>query len=103
VKRNEVQDKTYGKHTSWKRGLEAGKKGESSSDNPYTLTDEMWKILRQRTYWELGRIEGAFTPSKERLKKERRHKHEEIHHIKELLKPKHKHKHKHGKHKHKHK
>jgi hypothetical protein len=98
-RRNETQKNTFGKHKSWKLGYEAGKRGESKTSNPYSIPEDTRKLLRQRAYWELGREEGVFTPSK-RIKA--KHTHDELKHIKELVKPKHKHhkhKEKHGKHK----
>jgi hypothetical protein len=93
--RNETNSKTFGKHKSYKRGVEAGKKGEPVTANPYTLTEEMWKILRSRAYWELGREHGAFTPSSKQLKKEKKARHEEHKRLKKLKERVKKHKHKH--------
>jgi hypothetical protein len=95
-KRNETQLKTYGKHNSWRKGYEAGKKGEPCTANPYTLTEEIQSLLRKRAYWELGREEGAFTPSRHQLKKEKKARKEELRRIKHLEK---RHKHGHDKHK----
>jgi uncharacterized protein involved in exopolysaccharide biosynthesis len=93
--RNEIQRKTYGKHKSWQRGLEAGEKGESATANPYTLSEEIQKLLRQRAYWELGRQEGAFTPSRHQLKKEKKARKEEARRMKRRKEKKHK-EHHHG-------
>jgi hypothetical protein len=93
--RNETSSKTFGKHSSWRKGLEAGKQGESSTANPYILSEDVQKLLRQRAYWELGRQEGAFTPSRHQLKKEKKAKKEELRRIKSIAKEKSKHKHKH--------
>lgn len=97
-KRNEIEQKIYGKHSSWRKGVEAGKNG-GPKENPYTLPDDVWKLLRQRTYWEIGWEWGAYRKPKHVRKRE---KEEQLAHIKKEFKKKHKkHKHKkHGKHKH---
>ncbi len=84
-KRNQVIKREYAKHKSWKAGWEAGRKGESASANPFALPEDIWKLLRRRTLWELGREEAMLTPTKRKLKEEHANKHR---------KEKHKHKHK---------
>jgi hypothetical protein len=58
------------KNRWWRKGWEAGKKKQGEHENPYQLTPDVMELLRKRTYWEMGRIEAAFTPSKKRLKEE---------------------------------
>ena len=95
-RRKELVKREYGKHTSWKKGYHAGKQGASPKDNPYQLPPDVWKLLKRRTYWEIGREEALFTPSAKKLRKEKENHHAELRHIKkEFVK-------KHGKHKHKH-
>lgn len=70
LRRNRVARETYGRHKSWQKGYKAGRKGMAASDNPYTLTADIWKLLRRRAYWEMGREEGAFQPPKHKHRKE---------------------------------
>lgn len=74
----------------WKLGYEAGKHKVSKQENPYKLSPDILKLLRKRTYWEMGHDDAAYAPSKKRLREEA-----------ERQKKNHAHKHKH-KHKHKH-
>jgi hypothetical protein len=89
-KRNKVAYHAYGRHKSWKAGVKAGKHGASAADNPFKLPEDVLKLLRQRTYWEIGREFGAFRPPK---KIKSKHKEEQMEHIKKEFKKKHKHKH----------
>lgn len=67
------------KNRWFKKGYKAGKKGLLPKDCPYTLTEEIWTLLRKRAYWLKGCEEGSYRPSSKRLKQEaemeHRHKH----------------------------
>lgn len=96
-KRNEASQQ---KARSWKKGFKAGRKGKETTDNPYTLTPEIFDLLRKRTQWILGFEEGYAARKFAHQKHKRKHDREQIEHIKELAKKK-KDKHKkHRKHKH---
>ena len=49
------------KNKYFKRGYRYADEGRSRSDNPYTLTEEFWEILRKRTYFDLGWEQRAFS------------------------------------------
>ena len=61
----------------WLKGYKAGKKKLSRKDNPYSLTEEIIKLLRKRTFWDMGYEEGFYSnhkPEKKEHKKRRKHK-----------------------------
>lgn len=68
------------------KGYKAGRKGKSSKDCPYTLTDEIWQLLKKRAYWIKGLEEGRYRPSSRKLRQEaemehrRKHKKKKRHH-----------------------
>lgn len=68
--------KQMSKNKYWKLGYKAGKKNKKKEENPYSLTDEMRKLLKKRTYWEMGHEEAAWQPPK---KKHEKHRHKKRH------------------------
>ena len=52
-----------------RKGYKAASKGKGKEDNPYTLTEECWNILRKRTKWEFGWMEKAFSKTPKQLSK----------------------------------
>ena len=75
------------KNRWFKKGYKAGRKGLLPKDCPYTLSEEIWQLLRKRAYWLRGREEGAYRPSSRKLKQEaqmehkhRKHKKKKRHH-----------------------
>jgi ribosome modulation factor len=51
------------------RGYKAAAQGKGREDNPYTLTEECWNILRKRTKWTFGWEEKAFSKTPKELEK----------------------------------
>jgi hypothetical protein len=37
-----------------KKGYKACLAGQTKADNPYTLDEEIWKLLKKRTFWIMG-------------------------------------------------
>jgi hypothetical protein len=97
-KRNERQRSYWKKYPQWVKGYKSGRKGLLRSENPYTLDAEILKLLRKRTYWDLGWEEGAYTPSSKKLKRIKEMKEDELKKIKKEFKGKKKHGHHKSKH-----
>ena len=93
------------KNKYWKKGYKAAKKHLNRTDNPYKLSSEIIKLLKKRTFWDMGFEEKAFAPSKELKRKreetevrdkERKKREERERKEKAEKAKKHKHKHKHN-------
>jgi len=91
----------------WRKGWRAAKKGLSKfDDNPFTLPEDVIKLLRKRTFWLMGFEEFDLSKyGKRKRKKEAKKKSDvKVYDISKLKSSgKWKEKRKHGKHKHKHK
>lgn len=73
--------------SAWRKGFKSGKKGDSSHDNPYKLTPEIYKLLQKRARWKIGYDEGdAIRHRRVLAKQKRKHKKEKKHHGREKYK-----------------
>lgn len=97
LKRNKRVRKYWEKFPQWVKGYHAGKKGEKRTENPYKLDNDILKLLRKRTYWDMGWEEAAFASSSKKLAKIAKTKAKELERIEKEFKRKKKHKHGHHK------
>ena len=71
--------KRMGNNKYWKLGYKAGKKDKLRKENPYKLSTKIQKLLRKRTFWDMGWEEAFFVPPKPKHGKSK-HKHKKRKH-----------------------